>query len=132
MPYATYRLSDNRFLYVCPQRPDFDSATEGVQEFLEHLRPNMKTDRYDQTSPTKKRAATVQEMADYDTERRANGAQRLIESDPMLVALAEVVRREINLIRSTLPAPLPVRTKQDVLDQFKAVYPAVLEQLNSK
>jgi hypothetical protein len=69
MVYAKYRLSDGRFLCGWPQPPNYDAATEGVQEYPEHLRPDMRLHRYDATTPDKKRLATSQELAAFDTER---------------------------------------------------------------
>lgn len=69
MLYAKYRLSDNQFLCVWMQRPDFNLATEAVQEYPEHQRPDIRLHRYDGTAPDKKRLATAQELADYDAAR---------------------------------------------------------------
>lgn len=66
---AKYRLSDNQFLCVWPQRPDFDPATEAVQEYPEHLRPDIRLHRFDGTAGDKKRLATAQELSAFDATR---------------------------------------------------------------
>lgn len=136
MLYAKYRLSDNQFLCCWPQRPDYDPATEGVQEYPEHLRPHMRLHRYDATAPDKKRFATAQELADYDAARQATAAQHLADTDPMLLAIGELIRREVNEVRADVRAqiqsgtPMPDRTRPQILDRFKTIYQAVLVQLN--
>jgi hypothetical protein len=69
MLYAKYRLSDNVFVSVWRQRPDFDLATEAVQEYPEHQRPDIRLHRYDGNAPDKKRLSTAQELADFDAAR---------------------------------------------------------------
>lgn len=70
MWYCVYRLSDGQFVRgMLASRPDCDPATEAVQEFLDHLRPDIRLHRYDATAPDKKRLATAQELADYDAAR---------------------------------------------------------------
>lgn len=69
MLYAKYRLSDNQFLCVWPNRPDCDPATEAVQEYPEHQRPDIRLHRFDGTTPDKKRAATSQELSAFDAAR---------------------------------------------------------------
>ena len=69
MWYAAYRLSDGRFLRGMSSPPEYDPATEAMQSYPEHLRPDLRTERFDAASPTKKRPATAQELADYDAER---------------------------------------------------------------
>jgi hypothetical protein len=66
MVYAKYRLADSQFLCAWPQTPPYDPATEGVQTYLEYLRPDMRLHRYDATEPDKKRLATAQELAAFD------------------------------------------------------------------
>lgn len=130
MRYAKYRLSDGLFLCVWPSRPDYDPAMEGVQPFEDHLRPDLRLDRYDAASPTRKRAATLQELADYDDARATAAAQRFADTDPMFLAMGELIRREINDVRTGLPIPMPARTQQQIVDRFKTIYKAVLTQLN--
>ncbi len=74
MIYAKYRLSDGQFLCGWPQRPPYDPATEAVQTYPEHLRPDMRLHRFDATAPDKKRLATAQELADYDAARADEAA----------------------------------------------------------
>lgn len=74
MIYAKYRLSDGQFLCGWPQRPPYDPATEAVQTYPEHLRPDLRLHRYDAASPDKKRLATAQEIADYDAARADEAA----------------------------------------------------------
>lgn len=130
MLYAKYRLSDNQFLCVWTQRPDFDPTTEAVQTYHEHQRPDIRLHRHDATAPDKKRLATAQEMADFDAARRAVATQDLADTDPMLIAMGELIRQEMNAIRAALATPLPARTRQQILDSFKIIYQAVLVQLN--
>lgn len=130
MVYAKYRLSDGQFLCVWPQRPDCDPATEGIQEFPQHLRPDLRAERYDAASATRKRPATAQELADYDDARTTSAAQRFVDTDPMFLAMGELIRREINDVRTSLPIPMPARTQQQIIDRFKTIYKAVLTQLN--
>lgn len=130
MIYAKYRLSDGVFLCSWTTKPDYDPAIEGIQEFPQHLRPDLRAERYDATSATRKRAATVQELADYDDARATSGAQRFVDTDPMFLAMGELIRREINDVRTSLPIPMPARTQQQIVDRFKTIYKAVLAQLN--
>lgn len=130
MVYAKYRLSTGEFLCVWPSRPDHDPSTEAIQEFPEHLRPDLRAERYDAASPTRKRAVTLQELADYDDARTTLVAQRFVDTDPMFLAMGELIRREINDVRTSLPAPMPARTQQQIIDRFRTIYKAVLAQLN--
>ena len=130
MIYAKYRLSDGQFLCGWPQRPPYDPATEAVQTYPEHLRPDMRLHRFDATAPDKKRMATAQELADYDDARTTSAAQRFVDTDPMFLAMGELIRREINDVRTGLPIPMPARTQQQIVDRFKTIYKAVLAQLN--
>lgn len=74
MLYAKYRLMDNQFLCVWPQSPDYDTATEAVQTYPEHQRPDIRLHRFDGTAPDKKRLATVQELTAFDTARADEAA----------------------------------------------------------
>lgn len=130
MIYAKYRLSDSVFLCSWTTKPEYDPSTEGIQEFPEHLRPDLRAERYDAASPTWKRAATLQELADYDDARATSAAQRFVDTDPMFLAMGELIRREINDVRASLPIPMPARTQQQIIDRFKTIYKTVLAQLN--
>lgn len=125
-----YRLSDGQFLRGGTTVPSFDPATENIQEYLDHQRPDIRLHRFDGNAVDKKRLATAQELTAFDAARQAVTAQTLADTDPMLLALAELMRQEINAIRAALPTPLPARTRQQIIDSFKAIYQAVLVQLN--
>jgi hypothetical protein len=89
MVYAKYRLSDGQFLCGWPQQPPYDPATEGVEQYLEHLRPDMRLHRYDGTAPDKKRLATTQELAAFDTARM--DAEAISRMDAVEVKMLKAV-----------------------------------------
>lgn len=88
MLFYAYRLSDGQFVRGYPNTPPYDPATEGVQAYPEHLRPNMRTERYDSTTETKKRAATAQEIIDYDAARQTIEEQMRFDNEKLVKALA--------------------------------------------
>src|SRR5689334_9972466 len=115
MLYAKYRLSDNQFLCVWPQRPDFDPATEGVQEYLDHLRPDPRLHRYDATAPDKKRLATAQELTAFDAARTDEAALAQFDgqTQKMLKALAIWTAQKLGV--------QPATAKQEILAIFKGL-----------
>lgn len=108
MLYAKYRLSDNQFLCCWPNRPDFNPATEAVQEYLEHLRPDMRLHRFDATAPDKKRLATAQELADYDAARVDEGALAQFDgpTQKMIKAVAIWTAQKLNIPLATARAEI--------------------------
>ena len=108
MMYAKYRLSDGQFLCGWPQRPDFNPATEAVQTYLEHLRPDMRLHRYDATAPEKKRLATAQELSDYDAARADEGAVAQFDgpTQKMIKALAIWSAQKLNIPLATAKAEI--------------------------
>lgn len=69
MMHYIYRLSDGQFLRGTTLPLDFDPQTEAQQAYPEHLRPDKRTERFDATSETKKRAATTEEIQAWDDAR---------------------------------------------------------------
>lgn len=122
MPSAKYRLSDNQFLCVWPQRPDFDPATEGVQDYLDTQRPDIRLHRYDATAPDKKRLATAQELAAYDSMRADAEANTSVTANKQLLVLAEYLRLQLNVVRQALPVPLAPIMRQQAVDDLKAIW----------
>jgi hypothetical protein len=115
MVYAKYRLSDGRFLCGWPQRPPYDAATEAVQDYPEHLRPDMRLHRFDATAPDKKRLATAQELADFDIERAALRAANLLDGPEakMLKAIELWTTQKLNI--------QPATARAEILTIFKGL-----------
>lgn len=110
MVYAKYRLSDGQFLCGWPQRPPYDPATEAVQTYPEHLRPDMRRHRFDGTvvGPDKKRPATAQELADYDAARADEAALAQFDgpTQKMIKALAIWAAQRLNIQPATARAEI--------------------------
>src|SRR5688500_2643120 len=106
MLYATYRKSDGQFLRVWPNMPPYDAGTdevpgtEEVQTYPEHLRPNLRTERFDDASPTKKRPATAQEITDYDEARKTLEVEADLDSSKIARLLFEVNFDQENRLRT--------------------------------
>lgn len=115
MLYAKYRLSDNQFLCVWPNRPDFDPATEAVQEYPEHQRPDIRLHRFDGTAPDKKRLATAQELTVFDTARLDAEATSRFDSPEakMLKALAIWAAQKLGVPLNT--------ARQEILTIYKGL-----------
>ena len=109
MVYAKYRLSDGRFLCGWPNRPDYDPATEAVQTYPEHLRPNMRLHRFDASAPDKKRLATAQELTAYDDERADAAAVAELDGPDRKMVKAAVI-----WVAQRLGVPLPT-ARQEIL-----------------
>jgi hypothetical protein len=88
MVYCVYHLTTGQFLRGWPNPPTHDESTEGIQIYPEHLRPDQRTERYDATSKTKKRAATQQEIDDWDAARQTLIEQGQFDGQKMLKAVA--------------------------------------------
>lgn len=125
MIYAKYLLSTRQFLCAWPSRPDYDPAIEAVQEYPEHLRPNLRMERYDPDAKDKKRAATAQELADYDAERADLEVVERVEKNKDLLAVAEFYRQQINFVRQALPTPLPPISRLQAIAEMKAIWKAL-------
>lgn len=115
------------WLHGGPFDPPYDATTEDCVTLPRHPKP--RTERYDPLIDAKIRPATPQEITAFDAARQAHMAQGLAATDPMLLAMGELIRQEINTIRTALPTPLPSRTRAQILDSFKTIYQAVLVQL---
>lgn len=115
MLYAKYRLSDNQFLCVWPNRPDCDPATEGVQEYPEHLRPDMRLHRFDGNAVDKKRLATAQELTSFDAARLDAEATGRFDSPEakMIKALAIWAAQKLGVPLNT--------AKQEILVIYKGL-----------
>jgi hypothetical protein len=56
--------------------------------YPEHLRPDLRTERFDGAAETKKRAATVQEVADFDAARAGEIEAAQFDGQKMVKAVA--------------------------------------------
>lgn len=101
MIYAKYRLSDGVFLCSWTTKPDYDPATEGIQEFPEHLRPDLRAERYDAESRTGKRLATAEELAAYEAVKLDERARVSVEDDIAAVALVTFIARHFGITLQT-------------------------------
>lgn len=99
-----YRLSDGQFLRGWPNEPPYNPATEALQTYPEYLRPDMRTERFDGTSQTKKRLATSQELAAYDAARAADAEQNQFDGQKMLKAVAIFFAQQLNIPLATAKA----------------------------
>lgn len=115
MVYAKYRVSDGQFLCGWPTRPNYDPATEAVQEYPEHLRPDMRLHRYDAVAPDKKRLATMQELADFDAARLNEAALAQFDGPTrkMIKALAIWAAQRLGVPLNT--------AKQEILTIYKGL-----------
>jgi hypothetical protein len=104
MLFAAYRVSDGQFLRVWPNVPPFDPATEGMQAYPETLRPDLRTERFDGTAGTKKRAATAQELADYDAARAGEIEAAQFDGQKMLKAVAMYFAQQAGIPLNTAKA----------------------------
>lgn len=107
--WYVYRLSDGRFLRgLASLKPDYDPATEAVQEYTERERPDTRRHRYDAAAPDKKRLATAQELAEIDAERAdAEAAGRFDTPETkMLKALAIWTAQKLNVPLATARAEI--------------------------
>jgi hypothetical protein len=101
MVYAKYRLSDSVFLCSWTTKPDYDPATEGIQEFPEHLRPDLRSERHDAESRTGKRPATAEELAAYEAAKLDERARVSVEQDIDSVALVTFIARHFGIAVET-------------------------------
>lgn len=121
MLFAKYRISDGQFLCCWPQPPGYDPATEGVQSFLEHLRPDLRLHRFDDTAPDKKRLATAQELAAYDSARTDENALSAVEVKAFQ-AMALVLRNYCNALKAGTYVNKSIQdVKQDLMTAWKAL-----------
>lgn len=111
MLYAKYRLSDNQFLCVWSQRPDYDPAMEAVQAYPEHLRPDIRLHRFDGTAHDLKRLATAQELSVYDAARLDEAALADTTNMKALKAMALVTMAYCNALKN---GTYVIKTAQDV------------------
>lgn len=88
MPLWVIRSSDNLFL----RDKGGEALAVGESQVTIVGTPDRRLERYDVSSPTSRRAATAQEIADYDAEQLS--AQSLISSHKkdLLATLAVIVR----------------------------------------
>lgn len=106
MTYYSYRVSDGLFLRGWPNPPPFDLATEALQEYPEHLRPNQRTERFDANTSEKKRPATAQEIADYDAAQQTAHEKARFDDEKMLKALAIWTAQKIGVPLATAKAEI--------------------------
>jgi hypothetical protein len=109
MMWYVYRLSDGRFMRgLASLKPDYDPATEAVQEYTHQNRPDTRLHRYDATVSDKKRLATAQELADFDAERKdAEAVTRFdVNEAKMLKALAIWTAQKLGIPLATTRAEI--------------------------
>lgn len=101
--YYIYRLSDQQFVRGATSPPEFDPQTEALQTYPEHLRPIIRTERFDGAAQTKKRTATAQEIQDWDDARAVLNATTRFDSPEakMLKALAIWTAGKLNVPLAT-------------------------------
>lgn len=84
-------------------------AGEALGDVGEQARvPDVRTQRYDGVGGL--RAATAQEMADWDTARRAAVATAVFDQQKLSRALAAETLQALNAVRAALVPPLPAIT----------------------
>jgi len=104
-----YRQTDDQYLRGGFYEPDYDPATEGVDQFLDaDPHPNPRTERH--KAGGGKRAATAQEITEYDTSTLDTQAQVIYDGDKALKALVLWL------------APLAGRTPQQAKNEIIAIY----------
>lgn len=118
----TYDLATGQFLCGGPFDPPCDLATQGVERY--DANPDPRTERWDGTAPTKKRAATAQEVAAYDAAQADTRATDAL-TDKKLLAVADYYRQQLNVVRAGLPSPLSPITRQTALDAIKTIWKAL-------
>jgi len=106
MTYYIYRISDGQFLRGWPNSPPYDNTVEGLQEYPEHLRPNLRIHRYDETNETKKRLATAQELLDYDATKVAALALRRFDEEKIMKAVAMWAAGKLGVAPATAKAEI--------------------------
>jgi hypothetical protein len=110
-----YRLSDGQFLNGLTSRPDFDPSTEGVQEYLDAVRPDIRLHRFDATTVDKKRLATAQELTAFDTARSDEAALAQFDgpTQKMIKALAIWTAQKLGVPLAT--------AKQEIVTIYKGL-----------
>ena len=97
MFYCIYRLSDQQFLRGAVSPLEFDPLTEGLQVYPKHLRPDMRAERFDAESPSRKRPATAQERNDYDAARQTQDEQVRFDQEQLVKAVAIWAAGKLNV-----------------------------------
>ena len=115
MWYCAYRVSDGQFLRGATMPPDYDPATEAVQAYQEHLRPDTRRHRFDAAAPDKKRLATAQELAEYDDERADAAAAAELDGPDRKMIKAAVI-----WIAGRLNVP-PATARAEILAIYKGL-----------
>jgi len=113
MIYCRYRLSDGQFLCAWPNKPDFDASTEGVQDFLNHERPDLRLHRFDAVSPTKKRLATAPELSAYDDAVADAQAAGQFDQQKALKAIVLYIAQKHGLT--------PAQARQEIIAIYKGL-----------
>jgi len=82
-----YRLSDSEYLYGGPTEPTYSTGTQGVAVVPRH--PDPRLERYSAASTAGfMRAATTQEVADYDAEQQTVQSLSRFDDEKLVKALA--------------------------------------------
>ena len=92
-----YRLSDGQFLHGGPTDPAYDSALSGLVVVPRH--PNPRSERYDGVGGI--RAATAQEISDYETEHAEASTQGRFDDEKLVKALAIWTANKLNVPLAT-------------------------------
>lgn len=83
--------------------------------------PDPRLERYDATSPTKRRAATAQEQADYDAAVLDAKAQTTSREKDILATLAVIVRAKNTVAWNAMTTPQKVTATFAEADVWKAI-----------
>jgi hypothetical protein len=95
MMKAVYRKADNAFICAgfYDTRPTGDDyVTYGVVDLPGSTVPDLRLERYDAASPTKRRAATADELAAYDAAATTSLASATSHQKDILATCALIVR----------------------------------------
>ena len=117
-----YELATGLFVCGGPYDPPVDLQTQGIERYASN--PDPRTERWDGTALSKKRAATAQEISSWDAAQQDDRAGSAL-ADKKLIAVAEYYRQQINVVRAALPTPLATITKAAALDAIKTIYKAL-------
>lgn len=106
-----YSLATGELLNGGPFDPPHDPATQGIETYVEN--PDPRTERWDGTAATKKRAATAQEVTAYDTAQATQIAQSRFDGEKLVKALAIWTAQKLNVPLAT--------AKQEILTIYKGL-----------
>lgn len=117
-----YNVADGLLVCGGPYYPPVDPLTQAVEVYDSN--PDPRTERWDGTSPTKKRPATAQEIAAFDAAAVEAVAADAV-ADKRLIAVAEFYRQQLNVVRAALVPPLGAITRAAALDAIKTIWKAL-------